>query len=270
MCVDPPWKGRVMLHERAERCQIDGIYVRSENHGVRIAHGYERRAQLDGSARRGGDDNQMLRIDRAAADLLGIDWYIRQREDRRAHVDLHALHLVPNNFQREREHAVAGLDAHGIAPGQTMIEGILGDAPDSVAAHFRLAAVGVEHAHPHVGTIGRKNEDESVRADSKMPIGHFLRRRGRIAHALGKAVHIDIVIAETLHFGESHREDLTRARASVYTLEGPAARSRTIRHSSARSSRRAHCSMYVKSSFSPRILIMLAMSRRCFSLWPSR
>ena len=54
------------------------------------------------------------------------------------------------------------------------------EAADAVAAHFRLAAVGVDNAHPHVGLIAGHDDDDAVGADSRMAVAHFHGQFGKI------------------------------------------------------------------------------------------
>ena len=102
---------------------------------------------------------------------------------------------------------MAGFNLHGIGLGQSAIVGVLGDTADTVAAHFTFGAVGVEHAHPHVGFGAGKDENEPVATDAKMPVGDFLSGDGGVGHGFGEAVDVDVVVAEPVHFGELHEGD---------------------------------------------------------------
>ena len=72
----------------------------------------------------------------------------------------------------ERQHAATGLDPHGVPPRQAVVERVLGHAAHAVAAHFGFAAVGIEHAHPHVRTLGGQDEDQPVGPDAEVAVGN--------------------------------------------------------------------------------------------------
>ncbi len=130
-------------------------------------------------------------------------------ENRPAHVDPHASHLAGRSlfeFDVERQHAVAGFDPQRFLAGQAMIKNIFGHAADSVAAHFRFRSVGVEHPHPRIGNFRGADQNQSVAADTEMPIGNLARQSGRVVgHFLLEAIDIHIVVAQALHLGEPHR-----------------------------------------------------------------
>ena len=65
----------------------------------------------------------------------------------------------------------AGLDPQRWLAGQPVIVNVLRHAPDAVAAHFRLGAVGIEHLHPGVGDLGGEDEDQAVAADAEVAVG---------------------------------------------------------------------------------------------------
>ena len=80
----------------------------------------------------------------------------------------------------------------------------LGGAAQCVAAHFGLAAVGIEHAHTEVGLLGGTNQNHSVRTDAEMAAGKKARPGGGILHLLRKQLNVDVIVAERLHFREFH------------------------------------------------------------------
>src|SRR5262249_14142180 len=86
-----------------------------------------------------------------------------------------------------------------------MVVDVLGDAAQPVAAHFRLAAVGVVHPHPRVGLPRRANQDQAVAADAEMPVADRARERCRISgEPLGETIDVNVIVAAALHFGEAH------------------------------------------------------------------
>jgi hypothetical protein len=87
-----------------------------------------------------------------------------------------------------------------------VIVDVLRDAADTVAAHFRFAAVGVEHLHASVGTIGGADEYQAVATHAEVSMGNALSQSSGIGgRRLPDAIKIDIVVPRTVHFRESHR-----------------------------------------------------------------
>src|SRR5437879_4537066 len=79
---------------------------------------------------------------------------------------------------------------------------VLRDTADAVAAHLRLAAVGVEHAHPHVAPLRGADENQTVRADAEVPVANRAAQRSRIARRrMTDAIDVDVVVADAVHFG---------------------------------------------------------------------
>src|SRR5262245_49171752 len=86
-----------------------------------------------------------------------------------------------------------------------MIVEVFCHTANAVAAHLRLAAVGVEHTHAGVRLFRRTNQDQAIGADAEMPIADGAAQRSRIARRRStKAIDVDIVVAAALHFGETH------------------------------------------------------------------
>src|SRR5206468_5938116 len=122
-----------------------------------------------------------------------------------AHVDAHLPRATALDFQFQREHAPAGLDREGGLPHQAVVIHILGDATDAVAAHLGFAAVGVVHAHSGIGLVGRAEEDQAIRTDAAMPVADHPAESSRVVrHRLAEAIHVDVIIAGAVHFGETH------------------------------------------------------------------
>lgn len=109
----------------------------------------------------------------------------------------------------ELEDTGAGLDADGVVAadvgGDLVVVGQFAGAADTVAAHLRLASVGVEHPHAEVGAgrvIGREQEDQPVGADAEMAIGDVPGEFGRVIDPMAEGVDVDVVISDAVHFVE--------------------------------------------------------------------
>ncbi len=126
----------------------------------------------------------------------------------------------------------------GILRAELVLASVFADTADAVAAHLGLAAIGIEDAHAKVvpapgnGTRSRRksggitggisggvpggvpggisggDEDEAVRADAIMAVGHAAGefRQGRFINRLFSGVDDEVVVAQAVHFGEgNHR-----------------------------------------------------------------
>src|SRR5690242_18494543 len=87
-----------------------------------------------------------------------------------------------------------------------MIVNIFGHAANAVAAHLRLAAIGVVHAHTRVGLVGRTDKDQAIAADAEMAVADSATESGRIVrHRIPEAIDVDVIVPAALHFREAHR-----------------------------------------------------------------
>src|ERR1043166_7883566 len=81
---------------------------------------------------------------------------------------------------------------------------ILGDAPNAVAAHLAARAVGVVHFHATIGInagIGRTNKNEAVRSHAAMTVTDGPGQGGAINafQRFAIAIDIDVVVAQSVH-----------------------------------------------------------------------
>ena len=107
--------------------------------------------------------------------------------------------------QTQFEDAAGRFDSQRFFFGDAVVVDVFRHATNAVAAHLGLAAVGVEHPHAGVGDRGGMNQDQPVGADAFVPIADGDRQPRQIGgEEFLEGVDIDIVIARTVHFGESH------------------------------------------------------------------
>ncbi len=196
-----------------QRAQV-GLGVVDEDHGVRIAH------------RDGGHlEARPVRGDRRAHRALAAARLHRDlaaREPRAAHLDRDRSHLAVVTavlaavvaglgVDRAREQARVGVDAqHRAAHRRVALVKHLGDAANAVAAHLRLAAIGVEHAHARVTVDGRQDRQNAVGADAEVAIAHrahdrrLLDRHGSAIRGSGAVAQVDDdeVVTQAFDFGE--------------------------------------------------------------------
>ena len=85
-----------------------------------------------------------------------------------------------------------------------MVIDVFGDAADSVAAHLGLGAVGVEHSHPGVGFFRGAYQNQAVGTYAGVAVTDDGGKLLGIVNLLGKAVDIDVIVAEAVHFRKAH------------------------------------------------------------------
>src|SRR5438874_10335521 len=110
-----------------------------------------------------------------------------------------------------------GLDPDVLLAG--LVRDEAGDAPRSVAAGLRLAAIGVEDAHKDLrrGVVRRLDQDQLVTADAGAPVGKRARRR-RVDHdAVAAAGEHDKIVAEPMPLAE---RDVRHAAAYMAARPG--------------------------------------------------
>ena len=184
-----------MFKPRADAGQVHPGHVRHPRHAVGVAHRHA--GHRPGPAAH----HQLLANGRPAAKAQRGQ--VGGGKAGPAHLHLpHAVAAAPQRFDA-REGLHFRLILH-----KAVLKQPLGNASDAVAAHGPLAAVGVEHAHLCVRRVAVADADEAVRPHGKVPGAQGHRRGSRVKGKAGKAVHIDVVVAAALHFGEiqNHRK----------------------------------------------------------------
>lgn len=83
------------------------------------------------------------------------------------------------------------------------VPGVAGSTANGIAAHFRLAAIGIEDAHGKIGALGGGKQHQPIAADSGVAVADAAGKTGGLIDGLGTAVDEDIVVAAALHFEES-------------------------------------------------------------------
>ena len=73
-----------------------------------------------------------------------------------------------------------------------------------VSAHISLAAVGIEHSHSEIRLVGGHYKHKSVGTYAEMAVADDLGNSFGVSHGLLKAVHVNIIIADALHFCKFH------------------------------------------------------------------
>ena len=91
---------------------------------------------------------------RALHELVAIDRNVGKRQESARPCRPVTWLTFPPTISRARVSTPRPVSTpHRVVFGKPVIEGVLGDATHAVPAHLGFAAVGVEHAHPHVGLV---------------------------------------------------------------------------------------------------------------------
>ena len=159
--VGPAGKKGMMLKKRPKLGQIQPINTLGEDNGVGIAHRNRRYLPYAASHLQGAVDERLAFA--AHGDVAGGETGL-------AHIHGNGFHLAAFRMETEKADARQRLDAYAFLAGQAVVVDVLAHAADAVAAHFRFAAVAVEHAHPDVRDGRGQNEDETIRSDAAMAV----------------------------------------------------------------------------------------------------
>ena len=145
-------------------------------------------------------------------------------EVRHAGVDIVALHLLPLDIQHHSvgargrlghpnldvatihqlgiQQPAGGLHRHHPGGGTNLV-GEPGGTTRAIAAHRHLGAIGVQEAHPEVGTVGLLDEDNTLAAHAGPPRGQETHQHIVLPRHLPLAIveHHE-VIGRTMHLGK--------------------------------------------------------------------
>ena len=141
---------RIVLDPRAVGGEVDRARVVDADHDVRVAD-VDRRRAIPGDV-------------------------VRRADARLAHLDRDPV-------RRAREHARSdrpGARLDGRRGEAVVLVEIAPDAAHPVAAHLRVAAVGVDDAQPRVEALRRLHEQHTVGADAAFAVAHRARERDGI------------------------------------------------------------------------------------------
>ena len=144
-------------------------------------------------------DDDRLVDDHVAFELYG---HLLRAKRCRAHIDRNLVRLAVHRHDAARLDAALCLDIDDRLFHDAVVEEVLCDAADAVAAHETLAAVAVEHTHLSVCHIGRADEDDTVAADAVVAVGQVDGEELRRGNFVFEAVDINVVVAARRHLGE--------------------------------------------------------------------
>ena len=154
-------EGRVHLEAGTEALQVDLVDRVHRDHHVGVAH-------AGGSHGEGLAIHHQLALGQPVGPHLQGGGHLGRLQEGSAHVDADGA----IRQQLGHDPARQGVDLPGAARAVAVAVGQeAGQAADAVAAHLRLAAVGVEDAHAQLAAgVGRQGQDHSVAADAEAAI----------------------------------------------------------------------------------------------------
>ena len=198
LCVDPLGENRVILKSRSDLCEVHLSYVFvSHDDAVGIPHGDA------GDLVYGAEDLQRL-----------IDHLIVRMGDRNLPAvrdSLPHIHRGLLDFPVRPGEELQIFDAGRRLYGnirlvrETMVIDILSHAADTVAAHGSFGPVRIVHDHAKVGCLRRSNQNQAIRPDAEVAVGHIYRRRPGVRDLAPFCdVAVYIIISAAVHLGEMH------------------------------------------------------------------
>ena len=175
---------------------IQSVYIIHVDNGMRISHGNAGKIKFPIQNFHCFTDNGMLVTQNG--DFCRL-------QHRLTHVHSYAFHNAILYMQLQNLDAAQCFQCHRCFLRQSSFVNIFADTTRSVAAHFPLAAVRVEDAHPAIGPGGHRgaDADDAVRTHGKMPGREPLCKCGNVCGHTGcTAVQIDVIIGTALHLGK--------------------------------------------------------------------
>ena len=125
-------------------------------------------------------------------------------QHRLTHIHSYAFHNAILYMQLQNLDAAQCFQCHRCFLRQSSFVNIFADTTRSVAAHFPLRAIQIKHSHAKIRSLGRHNQNQSVRANPKMALTHGNCQLFGILHLFCKTVYVNIVIPAALHFCKTH------------------------------------------------------------------
>jgi len=139
-------------------------------------------------------------------DFFRIDRNRREIKNRLAHLHRRPANFAVIRFQIDPQHPPPRFHSQRIIPRQPMVVRVLRHAAHTVPAHLPFRAIDIEHAHAHIRLVRWQNQNQPIRPNPKMPIGHSTRQRTRIRNFLAEPVNVNVVVTEPMHFCELHND----------------------------------------------------------------
>ena len=137
-----------------------------------------------------------------------VQRYLLCRKHRAPHIHFRARTHSAAQHERQRLYAARGLHGQFLFLCITAVVSILPHTADGVAAHFSLAAVEVEHSHPHVRDGARHDEHHAVAAHAEVAVADARYRADQLfftrKRVLFRQVEVDIIVARSVHFHKFH------------------------------------------------------------------
>ena len=198
--IGPFRKYRRGFNDPAHSFHRRRFHVFHKGDKVGIAHGDRRPPDRESFPVRSGKNHRLVHT----GFFRPVHGYIRCPDNRLSHVHFRQHHFSLFHCHMDGLDAPQGFQGDGVLPGQSLVIDIFGNAPGSVPAHFPFRSIRIEHPHPEVRLVRRADADESVRPDAKTTAADEFRDFSRIGQHPVHTVHIDVIVAAAMHFGEFH------------------------------------------------------------------
>src|SRR3972149_6307786 len=127
-----------------------------------------------------------------------------------SHVDSRTRHFPIRCKKLDCLNTCQGFYGEWILLGDFVIVHIFCNTANTVSAHLRLAAVGIEDTHLAICRLRRQYKDKPVRPYAKMPVANNRGDLYRVFNFFFKTIDIDVIVADAMHLCEFHTIVLTR------------------------------------------------------------
>ena len=139
----------------------------------------------------------------------GSGYLLRMGEARLAHIYGGTVYLPGGiGMQRDVLDARECVEVYLRLVREVVVIDILAHTAGTVAAHHGFGAIGIENAHHEVGHLAAADEDEAIRTNARVVFAPAYGELLWILDRVEVGVDVDVVIAQTLHFGEFYHKSM--------------------------------------------------------------
>ena len=129
---------------------------------------------------------------------------VRRLQNSLAHIHQHGLDLAVFGIKGQLLYSASCFESDACLICKVVIIDKLAYAACGVSAHISLAAVGIEHSHSEIRLVGGHYKHKSVGTYAEVAVADDLGNSFGVSHGLLKAVHVNIIVADALHFCKFH------------------------------------------------------------------
>ncbi len=129
---------------------------------------------------------------------------VRRFCHRLSHIHFNGFHKTVLNKKLQIFYPAFGFKTYFGLVGKTVVIDVFADTAGAVSAHHSLGTVGIKHSHAEIRLVRGHYQYQTVRTYTEVPVAYADGKLLRIFHSFIKAVYINVVVSDTLHFCEFH------------------------------------------------------------------